>query len=79
LDDEGQEKLLKLQQAKASAFDREYVSAQIDGHQELLELHESYIASGKNLINLSLAKLARAQIKEHLALLDTANRRTKRG
>jgi putative membrane protein len=72
-------KLQKLQRTKASAFDRGYVSAQIDGHQQLLELHESYIASGKNLINRSLAKLARGQVKEHLALLSTANKLVKRG
>jgi putative membrane protein len=79
LDEEGRQVLQKLQRAKASAFDAEYVSGQIDGHQKLLRVQESYIGSGKNLINLSLAKLARGQIKEHLALLNTANRQAKRG
>jgi putative membrane protein len=78
LDDEGRQMLQKLQRAKAStAFDSNYIAAQIDGHQQLLRIQETYLASGKNLINLSLAKLARAQITEHLALLNAASKQTK--
>jgi putative membrane protein len=49
-----------------------YVSAQIDGHQELLKIQETYLKSGSMREEVSVAKLARGQIKEHLALLEGA-------
>jgi putative membrane protein len=80
LDQAGQQMLKRLQEAKAGMeFDREYVSAQIDGHQQLMKIQESYINSGKNVLNLSIAKLARGQIKEHLTLLNDINAQNKRG
>jgi putative membrane protein len=80
LDQAGQQMLKRLQEAKAGTeFDREYVSAQIDGHQQLMKIQESYINSGKNVLNLSIAKLARGQIKEHLTLLNDINAQNKRG
>ncbi|KMO29498.1 DUF4142 domain-containing protein [Methylobacterium aquaticum] len=70
LDAKGKAMLEKLESAKAgSAFDREYIKGQIEGHQELLKIQETYLATGKDRENLSVAKLARGQIKEHLALL----------
>ncbi|RVU20154.1 DUF4142 domain-containing protein [Methylobacterium oryzihabitans] len=70
LDPKGKAMLDKLEQAKAgSAFDREYIRGQIEGHQALLKIQEDYLASGKDRENLAVAKLARGQIREHLALL----------
>ena len=60
---------LKGMQAGA-AFDKEYVAAQIAGHKVLLDIQEDYLKVGKNREHVSIAKLARGQIKEHLALLD---------
>ncbi|MBV8564240.1 MAG: DUF4142 domain-containing protein [Methylobacteriaceae bacterium] len=61
--------LQKLQQAKGTAFDREYVQGQVQGHQELLKVQETYLAAGKHLDSTNVAKLARGMIKEHLTLL----------
>jgi putative membrane protein len=56
---------------KSSKFDADYITGQLDGHQELLKVQDEYISSGKNMANVNLAKLARAQIKEHIDLLQT--------
>lgn len=51
-------------------FDKMYVTAQLDGHRKLLTIQEDYLKVGKNREHLSVAKLARGQIKEHIALLE---------
>lgn len=62
----------KAKEAKAGGgFDRDYVTAQIEGHNELLRIQETYISKGKDQATIGLAKLARGQIKEHLDLLAT--------
>jgi putative membrane protein len=62
----------KAKEAKAGgSFDREYVATQIEGHNELLRIQETYIGKGKDQATVGLAKLARSQIKEHLDLLAT--------
>jgi predicted outer membrane protein len=52
------------------AFDKEYVAMQIQGHQELLVLQENFLknaSSNREMTNV--ARLARGQIQEHLAML----------
>ena len=62
----------KAKDAKAGAgFDKSYVADQIDGHQDLLKIQETYISKGKDPAAVNLAKLARGQIKEHIDLLQT--------
>jgi putative membrane protein len=75
LDAKGKQVLDKLKSVKAGEdFEREYISAQIDGHQELLKIQETYLKSGTVREEISVAKLARGQIKEHLALLEEAKK-----
>ena len=50
-------------------FDRMFVKNQIEGHQKLLAIQEEYLAMGKDPATIGVTKLARGQIKEHLALL----------
>jgi putative membrane protein len=51
-------------------FDRQFVALQLEGHQNLLQVQERYISSNPgNRAQLAIAKLARGQIKEHIALL----------
>ncbi|MGO4524068.1 DUF4142 domain-containing protein [Microvirga sp. 2MCAF35] len=67
-DAQAMERLSKAQ--AGAAFDKDYVALQIEGHQELLKLQENHLqqaAGNREMTNL--AKLARGQIKEHLALL----------
>jgi putative membrane protein len=74
LDDKGKAILKKLQDAKAGAeFDKEYVKAQTEGHNELLKIQENYIKAGKIREQVNVAKLARGQVKEHIALLQSIN------
>jgi putative membrane protein len=78
--DEGNKALDKLKNAKTGAdFDSEYIRVQIEGHQELLKIQETYIKSGKVREQVSVAKLARGQIKEHLTLLDYIKSNSKNG
>jgi putative membrane protein len=78
--DPGKQALQKLQSAKSGGeFDREYLQAQKDGHQELLKIQESYIGSGAVREEVNVAKLARGQIKEHLTLIDTISGQMKKG
>ena len=52
-------------------FDLAYLTDQIEGHNELLKIQDTYISKGKDAGSLGLAKLARAQIKEHIDMLQT--------
>lgn len=71
LDAKGQETLKKLQSAKAGeAFDEEYVKGQIEGHRELLTIQQTYLKSGKNLMNITVAKLASGHIQDHITMLE---------
>ena len=47
-----------------------YISAQLDGHKKLLAIQEDYLKVGQNREHLSVTKLARGQIKEHIYHLD---------
>jgi putative membrane protein len=62
------EMVKKLQQAGKN-FDRDYVDAEIQGHNKLLQIQNTYLASGKNETQIDVAKLAKGMITEHLALL----------
>jgi putative membrane protein len=59
----------QLQQASGAEFDRMYIEGQMQGHQELLQIQETYLRSGRNREHVNVAKLARGHIKEHLARL----------
>jgi putative membrane protein len=67
-DSEAMERLSKAQ--PGAAFDRDYVTLQIQGHQELLKLQDSYLQQGSgNRETTNVARLARGQIQEHLTKL----------
>ncbi|MET4291917.1 putative membrane protein [Bradyrhizobium sp. LB1.3] len=61
--------LQKMEQMEGKEFETAYVRAQTEGHQKLLRIQETYLASGKDPAHINVAKLARGQIKEHLQLL----------
>ena len=63
----------KLQSAQAGAeFDRQYLQGQIEGHRDLLQVQERYLASNPQIReHMNVAKMARTQIREHIALLET--------
>ncbi|WP_244492493.1 DUF4142 domain-containing protein [Aureimonas sp. AU22] len=70
IDPAGKEALTKLRGLSGAEFDKMYVTAQLDGHRKLLAIQEDYLKVGKNREHLSVAKLARGQVKEHIALLE---------
>ncbi len=70
LDDAGRAQVEKLRQMAAGwAFDREYLKAEIDGHNKLLQIQQAYLQSPDDLDETNVAKLAQGMIKEHLTLL----------
>jgi putative membrane protein len=71
LDNEGKAMVETLAGMPAGkSFDAAYVKGQIDGHNKLLGIQESYLSSGKDGTHRSIAALARGHIKEHLANLE---------
>lgn len=71
LDAMGKETVAKMKAAPAgTGFDKEYVTAQLDGHKKLLAIQEDYLKVGRDREHLSVAKLARGQIREHIKLLE---------
>jgi predicted outer membrane protein len=70
LDADGKAAMDKLNAASGAEFDKAYVTAQLDGHRKLLTIQEDYLKVGKNREHLSVTKLARGQIKEHVDHLD---------
>lgn len=71
LDAEGKAKLAELKGMAGAGFDKAYVTAQLDGHKKLLVIQEDYLKVGQNREHLSVTKLARGQIKEHIDHLTT--------
>jgi len=70
LDPSGRDALQKMRAAQVGAtFDRDYLDAQTEGHEQLLRIQEDYLKSARNLDSVNVAKLARGMIKEHLQLL----------
>lgn len=70
-----------LQAAKAGAeFDREYIRGQLQGHQDLLQIQETYLKSGgRNREAAASAKLARSRIQEHVTRLQDLEKEIGRG
>ncbi len=69
LDAEGQTTYAKLQGLSGITFEKAYLQVEIDGHQKLLAIQESYLSNGHNREELDFAKLAKTVILEHLELL----------
>jgi putative membrane protein len=65
--------LQKLQNQQAGAdFDKAYLDGQLQGHRNLLQVQEQYLQSNpQNREHMNVAKLARGQIREHIAILET--------
>ncbi len=66
LDPAGREALATLKAVNGAGFDKAYVAAQLDGHKKLLTIQEDYLKVGQNREHLSVAKLARGMINEHM-------------
>jgi len=72
LTDKQSEMVAKAKEAKAGpTFDEDFLVGQLNGHRELLKIQETYIGKGKDEAALNLSKLARAQINEHIDLIET--------
>jgi predicted outer membrane protein len=69
LDQAGKTKLAELKAMTGADFDKAYLAAQADGHKRLLQIQEDYLKVGQNREHLSVTKLARGQIKEHITIL----------
>ncbi|HEY8382121.1 MAG TPA: DUF4142 domain-containing protein [Microvirga sp.] len=71
LTDQASSLMEKMSRAeRGPAFDREFVELQLARHQELLQVQERYLAGNpQNRELVNIAKLARAQIREHVTEL----------
>jgi predicted outer membrane protein len=59
----------KLKKLNGAAFDREFISAQIQGHEMLRSIQQDYLKIGKDPQTINATKLVVVVIDEHLALL----------
>jgi putative membrane protein len=60
-----------VQQAAGAVVDREYLQGLMQGHRNLLQFQEQYLSSNpQNINHVNVVKLARGQIREHIALLE---------
>jgi putative membrane protein len=70
VDEAGKAAIQKLRDTRAgTAFDREYIRQEIEGHQKLLAIQETYLKAPNNLDETNFAKMAQTIIHEHLTLL----------
>jgi putative membrane protein len=63
------EAIEKLKKLNGPAFDREFISAQIKGHQMLSSIQQDYLKVGKDPQIVNATRLVVVVINEHLALL----------
>jgi putative membrane protein len=67
-------KVAQLQAASSRSFDRMYLRDQIMGHNQLLALNSSYIRTGDDLRDRTVATLAVPTIQTHLDILHRLSR-----
>ncbi len=72
MDAQSREMIERLQNTQAGeAFDRQYLQGQMEGHSALLQVQSQYLQSNpQNREHMNVAKMARAVITEHVALLE---------
>jgi putative membrane protein len=72
LDAQSQQMLQMLQNTQpGEAFDRQYLQGQMEGHSALLQVQTQYLQGNPhNREHMNIAKMARSQIIEHVALLE---------
>ena len=72
MDASARDMVQKLQGQQAGAeFDRMYLEGQLQGHRSLLQVQERYLQSNpQNREHVNVARMARGQIREHIALLE---------
>jgi putative membrane protein len=72
MDAQSREMIQRLQNTQAGeAFDRQYLQGQMEGHSALLQVQSQYLQSNpQNREHMNVAKIARAVITEHVALLE---------
>jgi predicted outer membrane protein len=72
MDAQSREMIQRLQNTQAGeAFDRQYLQGQMEGHSALLQVQTQYLQGNPpNREHANVAKLARSQIIEHVALLE---------
>lgn len=75
LDAAGRDAFEKLRSVQAGpAFDQAYLKLEMDGHEQLLQAQNNYLAVGTDLGRVNLAKMAKGQIREHIQLLANLDR-----
>jgi putative membrane protein len=67
---EGRELVDKMRRAEPDTnFARDYFLLQMEAHQQLLQIYEGYLKTGRHPVLIAIAKLADGMIREHLVLL----------
>jgi predicted outer membrane protein len=72
MDAQSREMIQKLQNTQpGEAFDRQYLQGQMEGHSGLLQVQTRYLQGNpQSREHMNVAKMARAVITEHIALLE---------
>jgi putative membrane protein len=59
----------RLSAARGSTFDRLYIQGQAAGHQELLQINQTFAQGGTDVVGRAVAILAVSAIQSHLVML----------
>ena len=76
LGDGEKQMLQQMQGMSGKDFDNAYLQGQLQGHQQLLQIQEDYLASGQNIHHVHVAQLARPTIQEHIEHLQGMSQTT---
>jgi putative membrane protein len=66
--------LAQLEAAEGAEFDMMYIEAQIDGHEELLKIHQSYARNGDDPMARGASLVGVTGIQTHLVMLESIQR-----
>jgi len=67
--------LSEIRNARASAFDRTFIEAQVDAHQKAIALHRNYARNGQNAQLRQFAQNVLPALREHLDIASRLDRR----
>ena len=74
IDSEHETEITKLRGASPALFDRTFMSAQVEGHEKALKLHQDYAKTGDNAELKKFAQSVAPVVQHHLEMAQKVTR-----